>query len=110
MDSTRAIIEAKKYDLEKEVGKLIDSGMDPEDALWEFNILVEDVEFVNLTPHTITLNSGISYPSQGIARVSNSFTDFDANNICTVVYGDVTGLPNCIRKDGFIVSVPGFVR
>lgn len=143
MDKNKAIIEAKKYSLEKEVEKLINSGMSPDNALWELRILVEDVEFVNLTPHTITLNSGVSYPSQGVARVSNSFTDFDANNICTVVYGDVTGLPDpkpntvyivsalvlsalkgkredvvapatghpdCVRKDGFIVSVPGFVK
>lgn len=91
----------------------------------------------------ITLNSGVNYPSQGTARVSNSFTNFDNDGICDVVYGNVSGLPDpkpntiyivsalvlaalkgkrddivapatghpdCVRKDGFIVSVPGFVR
>lgn len=99
--------------------------------------------FVNLTPHTITLNDGTSYPSAGVCRVSNTFTDF-VNGVCDVKFGDVQGLPNpqkdtlyivsalvlsaakaagrtdcvapatghpdCVRKDGFIVSVPGFVR
>ena len=101
-------------------------------------------KFINLTPHTITLNNGASYASQGVCRVSNSFTSFDDNGVCDVVYGDIVGLPepsantlyivsalvlsaakaagrkdcvapatghpDCVRKDGFIVSVPGFVR
>lgn len=100
--------------------------------------------FVNLTPHAITLNDGTVYPSQGVTRVSNSFTDFDTCGVCDCVYGDIVGLPApkadtlyivsalvlsaakaagrtdcvapatghplCVRKDGFIVSVPGFVR
>ena len=99
--------------------------------------------FINFTPHTITLNDGRTYSSMGVARVSNSFTSF-AGDVCDVTYGDITGLPDpvndtyyivsamvlsaakaagrtdcvapatghpdCIRKDGFIVSVPGFVR
>lgn len=101
------------------------------------------MNFINLTPHAVVLNNGTNYPSQGIARISNSFTTFDDNNICNVVYGDIQGLPDpqpdtiyivsalvlsalkdkrtdivapatghpdCVRKDGFIVSVPGFVR
>lgn len=98
---------------------------------------------VNLTPHIITLNDGRTFQSRGIARVSNTFSDF-ANDICTVEYGDIEGLPDpapntfyivsaialaaakaagrtdcvapatghpdCVRKDGFIVSVPGFVK
>lgn len=101
-------------------------------------------QFINLTPHTITLNDGTQYPSVGVARVSNTFTNFDSDGVCDVVYGDITGLPdakedtyyivsalvlsaakalgrtdcvapatghpNCKRKDGFIVSVPGFVH
>lgn len=99
--------------------------------------------FKNFTPHTITLNNGTSFQSEGVARVSNTFSEFDENNICNVSYGDIQGLPEpkdgiyyivsalvlaaaklqgrkdcvapatghpeCIRKDGFIVSVPGFV-
>lgn len=100
--------------------------------------------FINLTPHKIVLNNGTSYDSVGVARVSNSFSNFDTNGVCDVCYGDIinlpdtkdntyyivsalvlaaakaagrtdcvapaTGHPDCIRKDGFIVSVPGFVR
>ena len=100
--------------------------------------------FVNLTPHTITLNNGTSYVSKGMCRVNNSFTSFDDTGVCDVVYGDIIGLPepiadtlyivsalvlsaakvagrtdcvapatghpDCVREDGFIVSVPGFVR
>lgn len=99
---------------------------------------------MNLTPHAIVLNSGVSYPSVGVARVSNSFSDFDKDGVCDVRYGDIVGLPasvdgtlfivsalvlaaakaagrtdcvapatghpDCVRKDGFVVSVPGFVR
>lgn len=99
--------------------------------------------FFNYTPHAIVLNDGRSYPSQGVARVSNTFSDF-VGDVCAVNYGDIVGLPDpkddtiyivsalvltaakaagrtdcvapatghpsCVRKDGFIVSVPGFVR
>ena len=102
------------------------------------------VTFKNFTPHAITLNSGTVYPSEGIARVSNSFSEFNECNICDCTFGDIVGLPeskedtiyivsaivlsaakaagrkdcvapatghpNCVRKDGFIVSVPGFIR
>lgn len=100
--------------------------------------------FFNYTPHRIVLNNGTFYDSVGVARVSNSFGDFDANGVCDVRFGDIvnlpapkdntlyivsamvlsaakaagrtdcvapaTGHPDCVRKDGFIVSVPGFVR
>ena len=60
--------------------------------------------FYNYTPHTITLNSGVKYDSVGVARVSNTFSDVDDNGICSVCYGDITGLPE--PKDGctYIVS------
>lgn len=98
--------------------------------------------FKNYTPHVIQLNDGRTFPSMGVARVDNSFSEFE-DDICTVSYGDIVGLPEpkegtyyivsilvlsaakvkgrtdciapatghpqCIRKDGFIVSVPGFI-
>lgn len=96
--------------------------------------------FKNYTPHAIHLNDGRVFESVGVARVSNSFTAFD-DDVCTVVYGDVQGLPapeagvklivsalvlaaatdrddlvapatghpDCVRDNGLIVSVPGFV-
>lgn len=100
--------------------------------------------FKNFTPHTITLNSGVSYPSVGVARVGNTFSAIDNNGICDVYFGDIQGLPapekdtfyivsalvlsaakaagrtdcvapatghpECIRENGFIKSVPCFVR
>lgn len=100
--------------------------------------------FYNYTPHTIVLNNGTKYDSVGVARVSNTFSAVDDNGICSVCYGDITGLPepkdgstyivsalvlaaakaagrtdcvapatghpDCLRKDGFIVSVPCFIR
>lgn len=98
------------------------------------------MEFINLTPHIIVLNDGREFPSAGIARVANSFTEI-VDDICHVEYGEVEGLPepktntmyivsqmvlnasnrtdlvapatghpDCVRENGFIKSVPGFVR
>lgn len=103
------------------------------------------VEFINCTPHAITLNDGrVFEPSGVIARVSAQTSDFDANGIATQSFGAVENLPapkdgtiyivsalvlgraqiegrtdvvapatghkDCIRENGFIKSVPGFVR
>jgi hypothetical protein len=101
-------------------------------------------KFINLTPHTIVLNDGREFPSQGIARVAASFSSFDEDGVCAQEFGQVTGLPepqdgvlyivsamvlsagkaqgrtdlvapatghpDCVRENGFIKSVPGFVR
>ena len=101
------------------------------------------VEFKNYTPHTITLNDGREFASEGVARVAATFTAFDANGICRQEFGQLIGLPEpqdgvrfivsalvltagkvagrtdlvapatghpeCIRENGFIKSVPGFV-
>ena len=58
------------------------------------NLQRKNFEVIPNKPHTITLNNGTEYhPSGKVARVAPA-----------------TGHPDCIRKDGFIVSVPGFVR
>ena len=101
------------------------------------------MEFKNYTPHSIKLNDGRAFPSVGVARVSNTFSNFE-NDVCSVSYGDIEGLPapedgtccivsnivlnaakakgrkdcvapatghpDCVRENGFIKSVPGFVR
>ena len=60
--------------------------------------------FINCTPHAIMLNDGrVFEPSGVIARVSSSFTDF-ADDICEVVYGDLTGVPAPERGVKYIVS------
>ena len=114
------------------------------DNLQRRNFEIIPSKFINLTPHTITLNNGTEYhPSGKVARVENQFSNFCCG-ISTVFYGEIenlpepeegtiyivsamvlaaakekgrtdvvapaTGHPDCIRKDGFIVSVPGFVR
>lgn len=98
--------------------------------------------FVNCTPHALTLNDGTVIAASGnVARVSASFTEFDADGVCQQVFGDVegipapaentiyivsalvlaasdredlvapaTGHPACVRENGMIKSVPGFVR
>ena len=100
--------------------------------------------FKNYTPHAIKLNDGRNFESEGVARVSASFTAPDADGVYSQTFGEVTGLPKeeegilyivsalvltaakaagrtdcvapatghpeCVRKEGFIVSVPGFVR
>lgn len=105
-------------------------------------------KFINLTPHTITINNGTQYhPSGKVARVENKFSNFCCG-ISKVFYGEIenlpepedgtyyivsamvlaannskpkyrrrgdlvapaTGHPDCVRENGFIVSVPGFVR
>lgn len=103
------------------------------------------MEKINLTPHAIKLNNGETLEASGmVARVSNTFSDFDENGVCSVQYGDIQGLPepksgrvyivsamvlaagknagrtdlvapatghpNCVRENGMIISVPGFVR
>lgn len=98
--------------------------------------------FINCTPHALTLNDGTVIPASGqVARVAASFTQFDENGVCKQVFGDVqgipapqegtlyivsalvlaasdrtdlvapaTGHPDCVRENGMIKSVPGFVR
>ena len=62
-------------------------------------------EFRNLTPHKIVLNSGVEYAPTGVvARVSNTFTEADANGICSVDYGTVEGLPDPQPNVCYIVS------
>ena len=63
--------------------------------------------FYNYTPHSITLNSGEKYDSVGVARVRNTFSEVDDNGICSVSYGDITGLPE--PKDGCIYIVSALV-
>lgn len=63
--------------------------------------------YLNFTPHTINLNDGTSYPSQGIARVSATFTDFDSDGVCQQKFGDVQGLPD--PQDGVKLIVSAMV-
>ena len=62
--------------------------------------------FKNFTPHSIVLNSGEVFESEGLARVSASFSDFE-NGICSQVFGEVTGLP--APEDGVMLIVSAMV-
>lgn len=97
-------------------------------------------KFINLTPHIIRMNDGREYPTEGVARVTTSYTEFE-NDIAKVIFGDIVGLPDpqdgvvyivsalvaqaadrsdvvspatghpdAIRENGQIISVPGFVQ
>lgn len=51
------------------------------------------MKFRNFTPHAICMNDGRIFQSEGIARVSASFTEFDDCGICRQSFGDIQGLP-----------------
>lgn len=60
--------------------------------------------FINVTPHSITLNDGRVFESVGVARVGNTFSDFDSDGVCSVAYGDIEGLPAPQEGTLYIVS------
>lgn len=62
------------------------------------------MKFINLTPHSIVLNDGREFPSEGIAKVSDSYTEFDENSICCVKHGDIVNLPTPKKDTTYIVS------
>ena len=51
------------------------------------------MKFINLTPHTITLNDGTSFPTEGNARVTDTYTEFNTSGVCKVKHGEIEGLP-----------------
>lgn len=61
----------------------------------------------NYTPHTIHMNEGTSYESEGVARVSATFTDFNENGICSQKFGEVENLPE--PEEGVIYIVSSMV-
>ena len=66
------------------------------------------MNYLNYTPHAIVLNDGTVFPPSGtIARVSSSFTDFDSDGVCQVVYGDVQNLPD--PQDGVKLIVSAMI-
>ena len=64
------------------------------------------INFINLTPHTINLNDGRSFVSQGVARVTATFSEIE-NDICSQNFGDIIGLPK--PEKGVIYIVSGIV-
>ena len=62
------------------------------------------MKFINLTPHTITLNDGTSFPTEGNARVADTYTEFNTSGVCKVKHGEIEGLPESEPNTTFIVS------
>ena len=62
------------------------------------------MKFINLTPHTITLNDGTSFPTEGNARVTDTYTEFNTSGVCKVMHGEIEGLPESEANTTFIVS------
>jgi len=62
------------------------------------------MNFKNFTPHIINMNDGQSFVSEGLARVSVSFTEFDNDNICHQSFGEIEGLPEPQEDVMLIVS------
>ena len=61
--------------------------------------------FVNVTPHAITLNNGVVFPTSGtVARVSNTFGNPDGDNVMNISYGNIEGLPEPADNTLYIVS------
>lgn len=62
------------------------------------------MKFINLTPHTITLNDGTSFTTEGNARIADIYTKFNVNGICKVKHGEIENLPEPEANTTFIVS------
>lgn len=61
-------------------------------------------EFINCTPHAIKLNDGRSFDvSEHIARVSSTHSPI-VDDVCSVNFGEVTGLPAPKENTLYIVS------
>lgn len=50
------------------------------------------------------LNNGTVYPSVGVARLADTYSDFDDNGICTVHYSGIINLPSPKEGVCYIVS------
>lgn len=63
------------------------------------------MKLVNLTPHAIKLNDGTEFPPSGVtARIASSYSEFDADRVAEVVFGEPVGLPEPEEGTLFIVS------
>lgn len=72
-----------------------------------YNIKTKSMEknFINVTPHAITLNNGVVFPTSGtVARVSNTFGNPDDDNVMNISYGNIEELPEPADSTLYIVS------
>ena len=72
----------------------------------DFLMLIQkkNMNYINLTPHTIVFNDGRSFPASGtIARVQAGFSTIE-NDVCSQTFGDVQDLPEPVEGTCYIVS------
>lgn len=61
--------------------------------------------FINLTPHAITLNNGTTFPPSGkVARIETKHTEFNDDLICQVQFGEPVNIPEPVENTFYIVS------
>lgn len=63
------------------------------------------MKFKNYTPHMVNLNDGREFASEGVARLSVSFSTPDENGLVRQVFGEIEGLPEPEKDTMFIVSL-----
>lgn len=61
-------------------------------------------KFVNLTGHNLNLPGGVILPSEGQVKVTDTYGPFDEDGVCTVSYGEVSGLPPPEQGTLYVVS------
>ena len=60
---------------------------------------------VNLTPHSVRLNSGEEFPASGqVARVSCSYSEQDERGVCLAIFGEPIDLPAPVEGVLYVVS------
>lgn len=65
-------------------------------------------KFINCTPHAIVVTGGETHqPTGSIARVTATFSAFDADGVCEQVFGEVQNLP--APQEGVVYIVSGMV-
>jgi len=66
------------------------------------------MDYMNLTPHAISLNDGRVFPPSGtVARVEAEFGDI-VDDVCSQTFGEVSDLP--APQDGTRYIVSGLVK
>ena len=64
------------------------------------------MRFRNFTPHSIVLNDGRVFESEGVARISSTHTSFE-DDVCFVSFGEPVGLPEA--EEGVLLIVSGML-
>ena len=63
------------------------------------------MKFKNYTPHNVNLNDGREFASEGVARISVSFSAPNEHGLVKQVFGELEGLPEPEKDVMYIVSL-----